>query len=111
VPATSTTSTTARPADVTLRIDNGYPATVVVNVDGHRYTLAPGEKVAPFPVVRAADGHNVIEVGLPTDPTCGFDGGSTFPAAGRYVLEIGQPLGAPGGCGVAFMVLQDWIAP
>lgn len=93
-----TTVTTGPITPVMVTLTSSYSDAVTVNVNGQLHNLAPGEVTAPFQVMPAASGNDVIEVGVPTHSGCGmgdafgyFFSGKTYTLA---ILEGGAPASA-----------------
>jgi hypothetical protein len=93
-PGTTVTTGPITPVMVTLR--SSYSDAVTVTVGGQVHNLAPGQVTAPFSVMPAASGNDIIEVTVIAHPTCG-DGnaGGYFFSGNTYQLSV---LGGGGTC-------------
>ncbi|HVF76494.1 MAG TPA: hypothetical protein VM938_15765 [Acidimicrobiales bacterium] len=95
-PTTTTSTIPASMAKVT--VVNNYPASMVVNVNGVKVTVAANSRKGPFGVKPGAtDGNDVITLARSDDPTCGTGGADGYFAAGG-TYEVTVIVSAPSGC-------------
>lgn len=95
-PTTTTTTIPASMARVT--VVNNYPASMVVNVNGVKVTVAANSRKGPFGVQPGAtEGNDVITLARSDDPTCGTGGADGYFAAGG-TYEVTVIVSAPSGC-------------
>lgn len=96
LPPAGTTVTTGPIAPVMVTLASSYSEAVTVTVGGQVHNLAPGQVTAPFSVMPAASGNDIIEIRVTANPGCGLgDAGGYFYSGNSYRLSIS---GGGGNC-------------
>ena len=99
-PATTATTTAGGRAKVTIANEHTTHA-FVITVNGHTFSLAPGQQAGPVDMALYPHGNDIIEATSVADPTCGMgDADNYFDAGGTYRLAI---VVSPGTCGKSAM--------
>ncbi|HEX3393681.1 MAG TPA: hypothetical protein VHS52_04060 [Acidimicrobiales bacterium] len=94
LPARSTTTpptTTTQPngARAAVTIVSQYAYDVDVTLNGRVFRVAAGATVGPIDLALAANGNDVVEVRVVSQPTCGEgDAGGYFTAGGHFRLSV-----------------------
>jgi hypothetical protein len=85
---------------------NNFPAAVVVEVNGVKLELGPGEQKAGVRIVPAPSGNDVVSVGWKAVPTCGIgDAMGYFVAGFEFTFTV---ITGTGRCGVNNQLAPDF---
>jgi len=84
------------PAPAKVALANDHPNAFVLTINGHDFTLAPGDKVNNVDVIPDPKGNDSVSVKATTDPTCVANvAGGFFQSGGHYLVSIVAGTGTP----------------